>query len=197
MTVPIRQREITGKWDRGYVLDWHVESSEMTGYNGYGHPTFKTIRTPLGELLFRLKYRNDYSVVGEIAGTAANFLSIWPIRPDYLIPIPPSDTSRQKQPVLEIAKVLSLLRQIPLNMAGLTKTRSTSQLKNIQEYEERTAALAEAFQVNQATLTDKHVLLFDDVYRSGATLSTAAELLRVQGRVSSVCVLALTETRGS
>nr|CBX31883.1 unknown protein [uncultured Desulfobacterium sp.] len=31
-----------GNWDLGYVLDWHVESSEFLGHNQFGRPEFDT-----------------------------------------------------------------------------------------------------------------------------------------------------------
>jgi competence protein ComFC len=41
----------------------------------------------------------------------------------------------------------------------------------------------------------RRVLLFDDLYRSGATLSAAAHALQDEGKVAEVRVLAVTRTR--
>jgi hypothetical protein len=46
-------KEIEGSWDRGYVLDAHTISSTMIGYNEFGHSEFDTVRSPLGELVYR------------------------------------------------------------------------------------------------------------------------------------------------
>lgn len=47
-------------WVDGYVLDYHTVSSTPTGDPYY---RFDTKRTELGELLFRMKYRERHSVV--------------------------------------------------------------------------------------------------------------------------------------
>jgi predicted amidophosphoribosyltransferase len=60
---------------------------------------------------------------------------------------------------------------------------------------EREAALAGAFEVRGIALAGKQVLLFDDLYRSGASMREAARTLRTQGRVASLRALALTRTR--
>jgi predicted amidophosphoribosyltransferase len=41
----------------------------------------------------------------------------------------------------------------------------------------------------------KNLLLFDDLYRSGATVSAITELLKSQGKAKAVYLLTLTETR--
>ncbi len=60
-------RNTVGPWDNGFSLDKHTLSSVYTGDNQYGHPTFDTTRTEVGESLYRLKYRHDYSQVKVIA----------------------------------------------------------------------------------------------------------------------------------
>ena len=85
MSVEIHPRKIRGKWADGYALDLHTTSSTFLGYDGYGHPQFETVRSELGELLYKLKYRADPSAVDSIAETAAEFLAevacqCWPDR---------------------------------------------------------------------------------------------------------------------
>ena len=46
----------------------------MVGHNAFGHPAFDTVRSPLGELLYQLKYRGNETVLAEIADTVATFL---------------------------------------------------------------------------------------------------------------------------
>ena len=44
----------------GYVLErQHTLTSEFLGHDSFGNPQFDTKRTELGELVFRLKNRND------------------------------------------------------------------------------------------------------------------------------------------
>jgi len=60
--IEIHPKEIKGAWDKGYVLDLHTISSTMIGYNEFGHPEFDTVRSQLGELVYRLKYKSDKAV---------------------------------------------------------------------------------------------------------------------------------------
>jgi competence protein ComFC len=79
---------IPGRWREGFALDSHTVSSNYVGDDEYGHPMFDTKRSELGELLYRLKYSSDISVVDEIVDTAAEFLNSW--RPDISLIVPGS-----------------------------------------------------------------------------------------------------------
>lgn len=59
----IHPRQIPGRWRLGYALDLHTVSSTFLGYDDLGHATFDTRRSEIGELLYRLKYSGDQSVV--------------------------------------------------------------------------------------------------------------------------------------
>ena len=68
-------------------------------------------------------------------------------------------------------------------------------MKSVEEMAAREAALEGAFDVQGQALRGKHVLLFDDLYRSGASMREAARTLRAKGGVAGLTVLALTRTR--
>ena len=74
MSVELHPRKIRGKWVEGYVLDLHTVSSTFAGYDEYEHPEFNTIRSELGELLYKLKYKADAAAVESIAAAAVGFL---------------------------------------------------------------------------------------------------------------------------
>src|ERR1035437_3946117 len=99
----INPRPISGGWDDGFSLDDHIVRSEFTEYDEYGHPQFHTIRTELGELLFKLKYKNDRSAIPFIAQAACDFIQQWNPGIDVIVPTPPSK-KRAIQPLYEIAK---------------------------------------------------------------------------------------------
>ena len=73
--ISIRPIELRGDWTKGYALDIHTISSEYLGDNEFGHSIFKTERSQIGELLFRLKFRSDRSVLDELSDTVINFLT--------------------------------------------------------------------------------------------------------------------------
>jgi len=64
--IEIHPKEIRGSWDAGYVLDLHTISSTRIGYNEFDHPEFDTQRSPLGELVYRLKCRGDKNAIPAI-----------------------------------------------------------------------------------------------------------------------------------
>ena len=153
------------------------------------------MRSPLGELLYRLKNRGDESVVPEIVDTAATFLNGWGVRLDALVPVPPSNTTRKRQPVIAVAKALSDVLGVPVCESCVTKIKSTAQLKDVFDFAKRTEILAGAFTVDLAKTTGKRLLLFDDLYRSGATVNTITTLLLTTGGAGAVYLLTLTQTR--
>ena len=197
MSVEIHPRKIRGKWAEGYALDLHTTSSTFLGYDGYGHPQFETVRSELGELLYKLKYRADPSAVDSIAEAAAEFLTEkWRVNVDLIVPVPPSNTGRKRQPVLEVARAISDRTGIELCLDGLVKVKQTPQLKDVFDFKERVAALEGAFTVEKAKIQGKRVLLFDDLFRSGATMNTITECL-MTGGAEVVYALTLTRTRSS
>jgi len=187
-------KEIKGSWDQGSVLDVHTISSTMIGHNEFGHPEFDTVRSPLGELVYRLKYKADKTVISPIVDTAVSFVKSWATHPDVIVPMPPSKLQRSLQPVIEVAAELARSLGILLNTVSLTKTKTTLQMKDVGDFAARVAALEAAFTCDRG-LEGKVVLLFDDLFQSGATMNVAARKLKNQGLVKSVYALALTHTR--
>ncbi len=193
--VEINPKEIKGAWDAGYVLDKHTISSTMIGYNEFGHPEFDTHRSPLGELVYRLKYKSDTSVLPPIVEIMQAFLANWEIKPDVIVPLPPSKQQRAFQPVIEIAKRLGVALKVPVDTESLKKAGTTPQMKDIDSYVDRVKALEATLRTGKE-LKGKAVLLIDDLFQSGATMNVAARVIREQGEAKSVYALALTRTRG-
>ncbi len=165
-------------------------SSSFVGYDGNGHPRFDSHRSPVGELLFQLKYRNDQTAIDQLAKSAAEFLKQWNPPVQGVVPVPPS-LSRKNQPVIEVATALAALTGIPLLASALSKVKQTPQLKDIVEYEKRTEALKGAFAVASNEVTGKKLLLFDDLFGSGATVGHITEALKTGG-AEAVYLLTLT-----
>jgi predicted amidophosphoribosyltransferase len=182
----------------GYSLDIHTTASTFLGHNEYGHPVYDTARSPMGELLYRLKYRGDKDALREIVDTVAAFLTgKWRLQADIIVPVPPSNTARKNQPVMEVAHHLSDRCKIPLCDACVTKVKSTTQLKNVFELAKRRELLRDAFAVDPEKAAGKRILVFDDLYRSGATAGTISRLLSSDGGAKDVYLLTLTQTRRS
>ena len=196
--ININPRKIHGNWRAGYALDLHTVSSRRLPDEGYD-----TERTQIGERVFQVKYRSDRSKIRLLAESAAKFVKeeftvdghlVFP----YLaavIPVPPSDLARDFQPVTEIAKEMGQMLNLPVYTDYLQKVKQTDLLKNLQDVERRREELRGAFEVQSPVLRGKVVLLIDDLYDSGATLTELTDVLHKQGSVYRVLVLTLTRTR--
>ncbi|HEX9939348.1 MAG TPA: hypothetical protein VGB15_19550 [Longimicrobium sp.] len=183
--------KLQGPWRAGWALDLHVLSSVLRGDG-----TYDTVRSELGQKLFELKYRNAREHVEPLAEAAVGFIGTLLVRPylSALVPVPPS-TSRALQPVTEVARAIGHKTGLPVAEDYLRKTKPTQALKDIFDATERKAQLAGAFAVADDRFAGKRVLVFDDLFRSGETLSEITHTLADEGEVDRVYVLTLTRTR--
>jgi competence protein ComFC len=193
MSVKIAPRALRGPWVSGFALDVHTVSSTFLG-DDRGHPQFETVRSPIGELVYRLKYKHDGAVVDSIVEIVVEFLSTWKPSADMLVPAPPSNTARRSQPVMEVAKGISARWGLPLCEACIQKIRATGQMKDF-ETGKRIEALAEAYSADPDAISHRRVLLFDDLYDSGATANAITRALLGPGGAGAVYLLTLTQTR--
>lgn len=186
---------LEGAWRLGWALDVHTVSSEFTGYDANGHPQFDTTRSPLGELLYRLKYRGQQTA-SQVAQVMAAFVADKPVmmsRVDLIVSVPPS-TVRSTQPVVQVARELGALLDKTVVTDLVRKVRDTPELKDVRDPEERRELLDEAFEVDAARLNANGVLLIDDLYRSGAT-ANAVTVALLRAGAPRVYFLAATRTR--
>lgn len=113
---------------------------------------------------------------------------------DLLIPVPLHRWriwQRGFNQSMLVADLLSKGRDIPAHPAILTRKKSTPMLGGLGR-KERAKAVRGAFAVaaeHRAVLRDKHVVLIDDVYTTGATANACALALKRAGaaRVTIVC----------
>jgi predicted amidophosphoribosyltransferase len=151
----------------------------------------------VGDLLYQLKYRNDPTAVEPLIECILEFWKTWKPAVDAIIPVPPSNASRKSQPVIAVATALAERLRLPLCTKCLSKTKNTPELKDIFEYDKRVEALEGAFSVSAEHTKGKTFLLFDDLYRSGATVGAITDALKAEGKAKAVYLLTLTRTRSS
>lgn len=193
-TVKIRPMRIPGNWKQGFVLDYHTVKSDFLGYNEYGHPIFDTKRSEIGELLYQLKYHSNRSVLDDIIETASHFILSQYRDIDAIVPVPPS-RQRAYQPVLELARGIAERLIIPFHAEWIVKTKETTELKNIYDYNERLVILEHIHEATDPRIEGTNILLFDDLYRSGATMNAVTMALYDQGKAANVYAFAITRTR--
>lgn len=187
--------KISGPWTSGYVLDLHTISSTLIGHDEFGHAQFDTKHSEIGELLYRLKYRNDRSSIPELVDAAyESFIRSQNIDFSAIVAVPPTKTYRSFQPVLVLAGEIANRFKIPMLDSAIRKDKEIPELKNVYDAEQRKRLLDGAFAVNETAVRGQRILLVDDLYRSGATMSAITELLLASG-VSKVFAFAFTQTR--
>jgi len=191
--VAINPQVLTGGWRSGIALDFHTTSSTPIGENEYGHMQFDTVRPPIAELLYQLKFRHDANSAQGIVETAANFLTPHLSKFDCIVPVPPS-TVRSPPPVMTIATGISGSTGLRL-VECISLTRSASELKGITNPDKRKELLSGLYQADPEQIAGTRILLFDDVFRSGSTLNAITETLLQGGKAASVSVLTITKTR--
>jgi len=104
-------------------------------------------------------------------------------RPQALIPIPLHDNRLRRRgydQALELAQPIARQLNLPLRADLLRRTRATQPQSQL-DAAGRRRNLRGAFAVCQRGPLPAHVVLFDDVMTTGATLYTAANALRRAG----------------
>lgn len=180
---------ITGKYFDGYALEIHTIKSTLKEDG-----SFETLRTDLGELLYKLKYNFDKNSIENIAQRCAETIGKVIPNVDVIIPSPPSNLNRPFQPVYELAKRISEITKIPFDIDYVTKL-PTEQIKTLADQEDRNLILDRAISINDKKYKDKNILLFDDLFRSGDTLNVIAKKLKINGGVNSIKAICVTKTR--
>ena len=184
--------EIKGAWDKGYVLDKHILTSIPKGENVYGHIEYDTVRTELGELIFQLKYRNRFENIELILALIKPFLDNFAElrKADIVIPVPASK-NRDYQPVDELARAIADYLHISFTSEVLEKT-TMLQSKNMGKTEKN----LEGSIIARIQATRPHtILLIDDLFSTGKTMSECVSVLRTDPLLRKIYVLAMTRTR--
>jgi predicted amidophosphoribosyltransferase len=188
---PIR---LYGPWNEGFALDTHTLASTYVGDNEYGHPMYDTQHSPMGALIYLLKYRDDYSKLADIIRLAAPFVNSWNALNDVdlVLPVPPSRMNRTYQPAHVIAREIA--RLIGANYSGgIMNKASPTESKGLSSADK---------QQLQGTITqtvpatrEHNILLVDDLCDKGATLTECVRVLRQDSKIKKIFVLTMTKTR--
>lgn len=189
----IEPLSIAGPWKSGYTLARHTVSSEFLGHDEQGRPKFDTTRSAVGEALYQLKYQNSTTAAVKLAQVAAEFVAKKGFPVELVVALPPSK-KRLVQPVALVAEEVARRLKVSYDSKGLRKVKETPELKSLNDLKDRETALKGAY-LSSGSVKGKTILLFDDLYRSGASMQEAARTLLGQGEAAAVYALALTRTR--
>lgn len=132
------------------------------------------------------KFNFMYNHSKHLALKISNYiLDLFPAAPDYIVPVPTSKKrlrSRGYDPLLEIAEVVSKNTGIPINNKMLIKIKDTPHQSSTTSRLQRFRNVRGAFKVNdKECFRDKNIILFDDVYTTGASTYECAKVLKRAG----------------
>jgi len=185
---------LKGPWTTGFAFDVHTIKSVHRGENEWGHAVFESTRSEMGEYIYRLKYRQDVSMIGRIVDllqTQLEFVKFM-MNVDVILPVPPSNKGRKLQPVVLIAQKLAEVFGKEFRVDVLDST-NTEQVKDIDSHE-KYSTVKNSILVNDRLDKIKRILILDDLFDSGSTLSAYVMALREKGYMN-VSIFALTRTR--
>jgi ATP-dependent DNA helicase RecQ len=174
-------RPLLGPWQYGWSLGYH---SRFSGGDWS--------RSKVGDLTYRLKYNCDTSVLPALVELTLALLKSQPAigKMDIIVPVPAS-TERKINPVQAFCEALAAKLNRPVYTL-VTKTRTTNPQKEMKTFAQKRSNVAGAFNLN-GEARNKHILLVDDLFDSGATLEEITHLLLRSGAVR-VNVLTLTRS---
>jgi predicted amidophosphoribosyltransferase len=180
--------------DECIALSWH---SERVGADVHGQPIYG--RTQLGDLVHAAKPYNrefqtgDLRRATQLAAHLIAFINAHPTyrRADAVIPVPPSNLNKPfdlpRKMAQEVAQATGKL-YLP---AALRKDKDTKPMKEVPP-EQKKQNILDAFSADTALVQGRSIILIDDLYGSGATISEAGRTLKAVG---AALVLGLTATK--
>jgi len=182
--------KLEGNWAAGVAFDLHTLSSENLGRDDHGHDQYNNSRSEMGELVYQLKSKHDWSVVDNIVDLVQTVKGL--DKMDAIIPIPPGNKDRSKQPVYSIATEIGNRFNIKVYLDALEIPRGSQELEGIDDPRKRQVELRSSMRLaKNYNLSGRNILLIDELYRPGSPLTVATELLYEKAGANNVYVLTL------
>ncbi len=147
---------------------------------------------PVAGIIHRLKYDGHFALARVFGDLMAERWPLWAEPVDVLAPVP-LHARRQRQRGFNQAELLARrvgqVTGLPVAAQSIRRERHTQPQIHLNPGQ-RAENVAGAFSAVGEELGDRHVLLIDDVYTTGATMNATAEVVLAAGarRVSAYCV---------
>jgi competence protein ComFC len=154
-------------------------------------------RTNLGELLHRFKYEQDQQSGMILADLAAEFICSQASlkTSDLMLTVPPSFKSRRFDPVSFLAEKIEEKTKIPWKSEVFARTKLSPPQKDLRSRKVKQLNVMDTFRLAKPLeLASNKLLVFDDIFDSGATLNEISDILREWG-AEKIYVLVLAKTR--
>lgn len=129
-----------------------------------------------------MKYRNDLSGVRFFSQALAHMK--FKRNPDLILPVPLASPRLQERGFnqsVEIARLLSNLIDAPIDLSHVHRRLNTAPQASL-PWQDREKNIRNAFEC-EIDLSDKAILVIDDVMTTGATLNELARTLKAHGAI--------------
>lgn len=147
-----------------------------------------TFDEPIKSIIYELKYHSVFALAEPLVELMLAHPVTWQNPAEMVIPIPLHPKRQRKRGYNQsalLAKQLNRHWHIPLDEKALQRVRYTRPQVGL-NHAERQLNVADAFIANQNRVGGKHIMLIDDVFTTGATMSAAADALAQAGARSVV-----------
>ena len=155
----------------------NLGTREIFSLGPYSDHESQRARTLLGSMVKEYKYdpippKRQLAIEKRVLAQAINLMrQIWPDQPfDFCVPVP---SNRRNGPSLATefsAKLSSRYPRIKVGRSALLKNREISSLKSVPK-KERSRHLKDAYTFAPTVTVSRGILIVDDIYDTGATLS--------------------------
>ncbi|MBQ3513298.1 MAG: ComF family protein [Lachnospiraceae bacterium] len=151
-------------------------------------------RKKVPEVLARFKYKNDRQIgrilIQELGKETMAELKL--LRIDGIVPVPmywKKEKARGYNQAYLLAKEIGKILERPVYKNYLVRTISTAAQKELSE-SERKKNIKKAFKMGKNVVKLNHILLVDDIYTTGATVSACTSVLKEAGtkKVYVTCI---------
>ena len=146
-------------------------------------------------LISKLKFRGRKSIAKDIAGLIESGVKFVLEREniDYIIPVP---ISAQRESERGFNQTEVLLDALKIQYLKIRRVKNTKKMFKILEENKRNKNIKNSFFINSENdLSNKNILLFDDIVTTGATLREIKSEILKKYRVNKITVLTLAAAR--
>lgn len=137
--------------------------------------------------IHQLKYQNLRAISRCLAELLADYLRSNPLPGEVLVPVPLHPQRLRERGYNQsslLARELGKLTNLPVIEDCLIRVKQSQPQVKAAGLKERRENVADAFACQNDKLSDKQIILIDDVCTSGATLESCATALKNKGALS-------------